>query len=176
MFVKAFAVLVVASISMGAAAQEPAGNPRALDIDLRDDSAFVRISGVVGEQRLGSVEADFSALFNSGDRRVAGVGLHVVDNAGSTDRPVHLGLGGRLLWMDSGVEDGVVLAFGGHVRTTLDQADRVSIGARLYFAPSITAFNAADGFLEAGVRAEYQALHMGVPRLSAHPGWIRGRA
>lgn len=158
MLAKSFAVLVVASLSMGAVAQEPADPTRSFDLNLRDNSVFARISGVMGEQRLGKVEADFGALFNGGDRRVIGGGLHIVDNAGSAERPVQLGLGGRLLWMDSGVEDGVVLAVGGHMRMTLDQADRVSVGAQLYFAPSILAFNQADGYLEGGVRVEYQAL------------------
>jgi hypothetical protein len=158
MFTKSFAVLVVASLSMGVAAQEPVEHGRSLDFNLRDDSASARITGIVGEQRLGKVEADFSVLFNSGDRRVGGAGLHIVDNAGSAERPVMLGLGGRLLWIDSGAADGFVLAVGGHVRTTLDQADRVSIGAHLHYAPSITSFNSVDGYLEGGVRAEYQAL------------------
>lgn len=158
MFAKSFAVLVVASVSMGAVAQEPVDPTRSLDLNLRDDSVSARITGIVGEQRLGKVEADFGVLFNSGDRRVVGGGLHIVDNASSTDSPIQLGLGARLLWMDSGAEDGVVLAVGGHVRTTLDRADRVSVGAQLHFAPSILAFNEADGYLEAGVRAEYQAL------------------
>lgn len=159
MFAKSFAVLVVASVSMGAVAQEAPFEPsRSFDLNLRDDSVSARFSGIVGEQRLGKVEADFGVLFNSGDRRVAGGGLHIVDNAGSAERPVELGLGGRLLWMDSGVADGAVLAVGGHVRTTLDQADRVSVGANLHFAPSILAFGGADGYLEVGVRGEYQAL------------------
>lgn len=154
---KSFAVLLMALSPLFVSAQEVPPT-HSLDLNLRDNSFAARFTGEVGEQSLGRIEADASVLFNSGDRRVAGVGMHIVDNAGSVEHPVYLGLGGRLLWMDSGVADGAVLAVGGHVRTTFTEADRVSVGAQLWFAPSITSFGSADGYLETGVRVEYQAL------------------
>lgn len=129
-----------------------------LDFNIRDDAAWVRYAKLVDERSFGQIELDGTAYFADNGRRSAGVGLHIVDNAYTAETPVYVGLGGRLLWVDSGPLSGGVLALGGHGRYTLPAADRVSVGGHLYFAPDILSFGRADGYFEFAARGEYQVL------------------
>lgn len=128
------------------------------DFNVRDSAAWARYSSLVSEQSFGQLEADGTLFIADGSRRALGAGLHVVDNAYTAETPVYVGLGGRLLWVDAGPADGAVLALGGHGRYTLPDADRVSIGGHLYFAPSILSFAGATRYLEFGLRGEYHLL------------------
>lgn len=131
---------------------------QALDFNVRDDAAWARYSTIVDERDFGQIELDGTIYFADNGRRSAGVGLHIVDNAFTAETPVYVGLGGRLLWVDSGPFSGAVLALGGHGRYTLPAADRMSLGAHLYFAPDVLSFGRADGYFEVAARGEYQVL------------------
>lgn len=131
---------------------------QALDFNVRDDAAWVRYSKLVDERSFGQVELDATAYIADNGRRSAGVGLHIVDNAYTAETPVYVGLGGRLLWVDGGPANGPVFALGGHGRYTLPAADRVSVGAHLYFAPDVLSFGDTDGYFEFAVRGEYHVL------------------
>jgi hypothetical protein len=151
-----------------------------VDFNVRDNALWGRYSTIVSEQGFGQLEADGTAYFGNRGRRTIGAGLHVVDNAYTAETPVYVGLGGRLLWVDGGPHSGTVLALGGHGRFTLPDADRVSIGGHLYFAPDVLSFGQSSGYFEFAARGEYQVLqsswvYLGYRRARANFSGVNAR-
>lgn len=149
---------VVLIVALAIAAAPATAFAQALDVNVRDSALWARYSSIVSEQRFGQLDADGTVFFGENSRRAIGAGLHVVDNAYTHETPVYVGLGARLLWVDGGVGSGTVLAFGGHGRMTLPDADRISLGGYAYAAPDITAFGRANGYYEIAARGEYHLL------------------
>ena len=98
-------------------------------MDVRDNAFGARYGTLIDLSEEGQYEVSGNVLVGKADRKTLGVGFHAVDNAYTVETPVYVGLGGRLLWVDSGFESGTVLAFGG-----------------------------ADSFYEIALRGEYQVL------------------
>lgn len=127
-------------------------------MDVRDNAFGARYGMLLDLSETGQYEVSGTALVGNNDRKALGVGFHAVDNAYTVDTPVFVGLGGRLLWVDGGIESGTVLAFGANGRMAIPDMDRFAVTAHAYFAPSITSFGDADSFFEVAMRGEYQVL------------------
>lgn len=134
---------------LGASAQE-------FRLDVRDSAVAARYARQVHAIEQGNIEAEGSILIADDSRRALGFGAHLVDNAYTTESPVYVGLGGRLLWVDGGVRSGTVLALGAHGRMALPGFERASLSGHLYFAPDIISFGRATAFYEIAARGEYQ--------------------
>lgn len=130
-------------------------------LDVRDNAFGARYGTLVDLSETTQYEVSGSALIGNSDRKALGVGFHIVDNAYTVETPVFVGLGGRLLWVDGGIESGTVLAFGANGRMAIPDMDRFAVTAHAYFAPKITAFGGAESFYEIAMRGEYQVLENG---------------
>ena len=142
-------------------------------MDVRDNAFGARYGTLIDLSEEGQYEVSGNVLVGKADRKTLGVGFHAVDNAYTVETPVYVGLGGRLLWVDSGFESGTVLAFGANgrmavpdmaggfmsvPRMVMPDMERFGVSAHAYFAPSITSFGGADSFYEIALRGEYQVL------------------
>ena len=127
-------------------------------MDVRDNAFGARYGTLIDLSEEGQYEVSGNVLVGKADRKTLGVGFHAVDNAYTVETPVYVGLGGRLLWVDSGFESGTVLAFGANGRMAVPDMERFGVSAHAYFAPSITSFGGADSFYEIALRGEYQVL------------------
>lgn len=134
-----------------------AGQAQEFRMDVRDSAFSARYGSLFSTDR-GQFEIDGSALVGNDSRKAVGVGFHAVDNAYTVETPVFVGLGTRLLWLDSRAGSGMALALGGHGRMLVPDMDRLAVSGHAYFAPGITSFSGADGFFEIAVRGEYQVL------------------
>ena len=107
---------------------------------------------------------DGSWLHHQDRGNVLGAGLHLTGAATGGSNPVHAGLGGRLLWVDSDVgnrDDGQVLAIGGFVTYTLPDYNRFVVGGSLYYAPDVLSFGDATRYTEYNAWAGYSVLRQG---------------
>jgi hypothetical protein len=127
-------------------------------MDVRDNAFGARYGTLLDLSETGQYELSGSALIGNDSRKALGIGFHAVDNAYTVETPVFVGLGGRLLWVDGGIESGTVLAFGANGRMAIPDLDRFAVTAHAYFAPGITSFGGADSFFEVAMRGEYQVL------------------
>ncbi|MEX0900539.1 MAG: YfaZ family outer membrane protein [Gammaproteobacteria bacterium] len=151
MKIRQFVVIVFCAAPAVVSAQE-------FRMDVRDNAFGARYGTLLDLSETGQYEVSGSALIGNSDRKALGVGFHAVDNAYTVETPVFVGLGGRLLWVDGGLESGTVLAFGANGRVAMPDMDRFAVTAHAYFAPSITSFGRADRFFEIAMRGEYQVL------------------
>lgn len=126
-----------------------------LDFNLSDDAAAVRYTVGVTD---GGAQVDYGLLYQDDSVYVPSLGLHLVDNAGTERQPVRVGLGGRLLYVDTNGPSGAAIAIGAFGRFSVPNADRFAIAANLYMAPNVIAFGDLDKYLEYGVRGEYEVL------------------
>ncbi|MDX1453949.1 MAG: YfaZ family outer membrane protein [Gammaproteobacteria bacterium] len=92
------------------------------------------------------------------DVYVGHLGLHLVDNAATEARPVIVGLGGKLLFVDSDVQSGSAIALGSFFRFNFAQANRFAVAGSVHYAPDVIAFNDLTQYIEYDIRAEYEVL------------------
>lgn len=85
----------------------------------------------------------------------------VTGDAGASEFDMTAGLGARLLYLDIGPYDGFTVAFGGEARAKIPTADRFSIGAYGYIAPSVTSFSDVEGYTQIGADAAYEIIRGG---------------
>lgn len=132
----------------------PAGAD-ALGLNLSDDA--VRLKYRVATRNSGlETTADFLHNQDRGD--VAGIGLHLVDDADPGTNTLEIGLGMKGVFMDTDIADGGALAVGGRFRWTLPNMNRFGVGGQIYYAPDVTSFGDAERYREGAVRFEYQVL------------------
>jgi hypothetical protein len=86
-------------------------------------------------------------------------GADVVGNASPVGSPLIFGVGAKFFYIaPKGLDNGEALAVGGHFRWTMPSYNRFAVGAELYYAPNIVAFQSVDRFWEGRVTANYQVL------------------
>ena len=151
MGIRGFVVALVCLLPATAIAQE-------FRMDVRDNAFGARYGMLLDTGEKGQFEVSGTALIGKDDRKALGFGFHAVDNAYTVETPVFVGLGGRLLWVDTGFDTGTVLAFGANGRMAIPDMERFGVSAHAYFAPGITSFGGADSFYEIALRGEYQLL------------------
>lgn len=130
-------------------------NAAKLDFNISDEAAQLGYTAGTSD---GGAQIDYGLLYQEEEVHVPSVGLHLVDNAGTAQKPVLVGLGGRALYVDTEGPAGAALALGAFGRFSVPDADRFAIAASIYIAPSIIAFGDLDRYLEYSVRGEYEVL------------------
>lgn len=139
-----------------------------LDFNLSDEAFLVRYTTTP----TGGATVDYGLLHQEDDVYVGSLGLHLSDNAGTEQRPVQVGLGGRLMFVETDPVSGAALAIGAWARFNLTDANRFAIAGNVHFAPGVTSFGDMEGYIEYGVRAEYEvlrnaSLYLGYRRVEA---------
>jgi hypothetical protein len=147
--------LLISVVFLGMFAHAPAAPALSLDLNLSDDAAEFKLGSV---SRGGILETQFSWLHEQDRGDLLGLGLHMVDDANPGGSPLRIGIGGRLLAIDTPGPDGMALAVGGHFRYTLPGMNRLGLGGELYYAPSIVSGGDLERHLQWALRAEYQIL------------------
>lgn len=126
-----------------------------VDLNLSDDAAELKVGN---KARDGMLETQFSFLHEQNRGDIAGLALHMVDDANPGGAPLKVGIGGRAMFVDTDGPNGGGLALGGHFRFTLPDMDRLGIGGEFYYAPSIVSGGDLDRHLQWSLRGEYQIL------------------
>lgn len=139
-----------------------------LDFNLSDETVLVRYTTTP----TGGATVDYGLLHQEDDVYVGSLGLHLSDNAGTDQQPVQVGLGGRLMFVETDPASGAALAVGAWARLNLAGANRFAIAGNVHFAPSVTSFGDMERYVEYGVRAEYEvlrnaSLYLGYRRVEA---------
>lgn len=129
-----------------------------LDFNISDEAFLVRFTNTTSG---GGTEVDYGLLHQEDDIYVGSLGLHLVDNAGTSDSPIQVGLGGRLQFVDTDPASGGVLSIGAFGRYSFPNANRFALAGNVHFAPGVTSFGDIEQYLEYGVRAEYEVLRNG---------------
>lgn len=129
-----------------------AGN---LDFNLSDEAFLLRFTNTA---TAGGAQVDYGLLHQEDDVYIGSLGLHLVDNAGTGETPFRVGLGGRLQYIDTDPASGGVIAIGAWGRYSFPGANRFALAGNVHFAPEVTSFGDVTGFLEFGIRAEYEVL------------------
>lgn len=144
-----------------------------LDLNLSGDAVRLDFATPMSASGL---EADVSFLHheedNGVDADIAGLGLHLVDDAAQNVNPFRVGIGAKLFFMDTEVLDGGALGVGGFFRWTLPQYNRFALGGSVHFAPDVVSFGDAETFLAYTVRGEYEILR----QANVYIGYRRVRA
>jgi hypothetical protein len=149
-------------LSSGAAASE-------LGLNLSDEALELDYSATptAGGAMLGA-----GLIRQEDDNLIGDLSLHLVDNAGSETQPVQVGLGGKLVLIDTEVPSGGALAIGAFGRLNLSKANRLAIAGAIHYAPDVTTFSDVDEYLEYSARMEYEVLR----NASIYLGYRRVRA
>ncbi|MEM7081956.1 MAG: YfaZ family outer membrane protein [Pseudomonadota bacterium] len=155
--------------SMAASAQTAT-----LGLDINDDA--VRLSW---QQSPSTRQIAFGAsAFNHQDRGTVITGdFHIIGNAATKARPVAAGLGGRVVYANtdldnlptiaivpppsSPTEDGYALSIGGYFSGQLPNYDRIGYGGHLYFSPDVLAFGDLEEFADLWLYGSYSVLRNG---------------
>lgn len=137
-----------------------------LDVNVSGHSARAAFDT---ELTLSGLDLSFEGMHNNDNGNVFGVGLGLRANANPGRSPVTALIGVKALWVDPdyrGVDSGYALALGGGIKYVLPQFNRLSFGARIFWAPGVTSFSNADRYLGGAVRAGYRVLPNGTVYLS----------
>src|SRR5690606_2834113 len=135
-------------LPLGASAEQ-------LDFNLSGDAFLLRFTN---NATRGGAQVDYGLLHQEDDVYIGSLGLHLVDNAGTESSPFQVGLGGRLMFIDTDAASGGVIAIGAWGRYTFPAANRLAIAGNIHVAPSVKSFGDIEKYLEYGVRAEYEVL------------------
>ncbi len=143
-----FASLLLSPIAVNA------GN---LDISVNDDAARLGFGWYANHGRLAM---DLSWLHHQDAGNAFGLGLNVMGLASNSDKPIEVGLGGRLVYTNpkSLTADGGALAPGGFVSYNFPDANRFTIYGHIYFAPSVLGFGDVDQYRELELRLYYSVI------------------
>lgn len=129
-----------------------------LDVNLHNDAMRVIYTTALGAPQRGlQMDAGYLYAKNPGENdHVVHLGLQVAGQNWSNAGTFDIGLGGRLVYVDTVPGNALDLAFGGHVR--FSPVNRVGIGAQMFYAPRITSSLDSEEYTEWRVSADYQVL------------------
>jgi hypothetical protein len=155
----AFLVLLASTSAYGAG----------VDLNVSDDAA--RLSAAFGLES-NNLLFDGSWLHHQDKGDTFSLGGYLTGAAAPGPSPLQAALGLRYYYADydggSG-ESGSNLSLGGFVRYKLPQLDRVSVGADLFYAPSVLSFGDSDSLYEVGGRVGYEVIR----DANVYLGWRR---
>lgn len=135
-----------------------------LDANVGSSNFAVQFTGQAPQVRQSGAEYQFGFVLRPDDRprfRQYHAQFLITGDAGADGFDLRAGLGGRLLYLDFGPADGMVMAFGGEARAKLPGADRFSLGVQGYIAPSVTAFSDLDGYRQISADLAYEVIRGG---------------
>lgn len=137
------------------------------DISLGNQSASFRYNATVGGSSLGRTEINVGGLYNQDGNVYGGLGLLVVDNAGSKAPGLEIGIGPKLLflWHDTPDAKGAAISLGGRLNYKPEKMKRLRLGLEGYVAPSITSFMDLENAYEIEARVGYEVLPTAVAYL-----------
>lgn len=104
---------------------------------------------------------DLGGMYHADDGKYGYIGAHIEDIDTAKDYPVQIGLGARLLAIDTEYDvdnAGMAVALGGFYRYTFPKANRFSVLGSLYYAPKVLSFQNIDSVYQAEIRGEYRTL------------------
>lgn len=131
----------------------------ALDLNLSGDAVRLQFATPLSANGL---ETDVSFMHHEEDGQpdadVAGLGLHLVDDAAQNANPFRVGIGAKLFFLDATVADGGALGVGGFFRWTVPGYNRFALGGSVHFAPDVVSFGDTETFLAYSIRGEYEIL------------------
>lgn len=141
-----------------------------VDASVGGSSFAAQFTGVAPQIRQSGAEYQLGFVLRPDDNpefRQYHAQFLVTGDAGAEGFDLRAGLGGRLVYLDLGPADGLVLAFGGEARAKLPGADRFSLGVQGYIAPSVTAFSDLDGYRQVSADVAYEIIRGGAIYLGA---------
>ncbi|WP_029890444.1 YfaZ family outer membrane protein [Polycyclovorans algicola] len=156
-------VIVALSLALGSVLPLTA-QAAELDLNVGDKSFSGHFTGDAPNLRSSTASYQFGFLTRPDDEptlRQFHAQFLVTGDAGAREFDLTAGLGARLLYLDKGARDGFTVAFGGEARAKLPTADRFSLGAYGYIAPSVTSFSDVEGYTQIGVDAAYEIIRGG---------------
>lgn len=153
MFVRILLTGVLLVISVGA-------NATKIDVNLNQESARFTYYSLIGGSTFGRTEMSAGVLYNEDKNSLWGLGIQVIDVAGSKTPGLEIGVGPKLYFLTSDKPDasGVVIALGGNLRYKMAQMQRLIFQGTLYYAPSITSTVDVNSYVEWGLRVGYELL------------------
>lgn len=104
---------------------------------------------------------DFGGMYHSDDGKYGYIGAHIEDKDLSEDYPVQIGIGARLMAIDTEYDvdnAGMAVGLGGFYRYTFPKANRFSVYGSLHYAPNVLSFENIDNMYQAEIRGEYRTL------------------
>lgn len=139
-----------------------------LDFNLSDEAFLLRYTMPLSD----GAQADLGVLHEEDDIYVGSLGFHMVDNAGSETNPLKVGLGGRLVFVDTATVSGGGIALGAFARYNFPGANRFALAGSVHYAPKVVSFSDLENYLEYDFRGEYEVLKNG----SVYVGYRRVEA
>ncbi|MFD1383969.1 YfaZ family outer membrane protein [Rhodanobacter aciditrophus] len=109
----------------------------------------------------GSYFLDAGGMYHTDDGKYGYIGAHIEDKDTAKDYPLQIGIGARLLAVDTEVgdnDDGVAVGLGGFYRYTFPKANRFSVYGSLYYSPQVLSFQNIENMYQAEIRGEYRTL------------------
>lgn len=149
-------VLRVLGVVLGvmAAAQAAADT---LDFNLHNDALRATYSRAIGASK--GLDLDMGYLYAKNPAQtdhLLHVGLQVSGQNWSKQGNFDIGLGGRVVYVDTKPGNSANIAVGGHVR--FSPVQRLGFGGSLYYAPKITSFLDSEEYVEWNLSVDYQLL------------------
>jgi len=141
-------------LGMVAAAQAAAD---ALDLNLHNDAFRAIYSRPIGASK--GLDLDVGYLYAKNPAQtdhLLHAGLQVAGQNWSKQGNFDIGLGGRVVYVDTKPGNSANIAFGGHVR--FSPIHRLGIGGSAYYAPKITSFLDSEQYVEWNLAVDYQLL------------------
>ncbi len=132
----------------------------AVNVELSSKSARLMYASELYGSQYGPIDMEFSGYFDENDNSMLTVGLLVRNDA--LDSPLVVSIGTRLYYADTGSKAGQTkasvgaLTIGGELLYFPNDFRGFGFGAYLFIAPRIVTFMDADGFMEYGLRGEYE--------------------
>ncbi len=156
-------------ISLAAACLPFAASAADLELNVSDEAFELRYAAAPSSA---GAQVDYGILHQEDDVYIGHLGLHLVDNAGTQRKPVRVGLGGRLVFVETDPASGAALAIGAWARFNIPGADRFAVSGSIYAAPEVTSFADMEKFMQFSIRGEYEVLR----NASIYLGYRRVRA
>lgn len=128
-----------------------------LYLDVNQDAFFARFDGTHASNGL---NISLSALFNDENGDVYSVGIFKTGDLSRNDS-ITAGLGAKLSYFNLDGDDVQALSLGGSLFYAIPQAPDITVGAELYYAPSITVSDDLDNTIDFNFRVNYQAFENG---------------
>ena len=139
-----------------------------IDASVNDNSVNITTGWVKNQRSPDAMQVQLGYMHNLQGNRYVSAGLHVIGETGDAKNPIELGVGGKLMGIDSDITGGLYgLTIGLEMRYYPKSINRLAFSGQYYYGPNVIVSNPASAFQEFGVRAEYQIL----PQAFAYVGY-----
>ena len=130
-----------------------------LDASINDNSVNAALSWVKNQRSPDAMQIQLGYMHNLQGNRYVSAGLHVIGETGNVKNPIELGVGGKLMGIDSNNVGSLYgLTLGIEIRYYPQNINRLALSGQYYYGPNVVVSNPARSFQDLGIRAEYQIL------------------